>query len=507
MNKIKEIFNWYDKFNNENIVIKTKNNEFDLSLSSKGLPHLLGLHYISKNNKLRGYRLYNQVKNKTDEEIFSLIKEKNPDKLFNVKERIENFKYFMENLEKATLYEQSNENSKIKSEFLMVKVEENKYLHLGVARDREYEDYLETFIVRKDDEYFKKSNIKEPVLSIEKYVGNKLVPFSFNEIKNEMLKDIEYGLSDELNNKLIEEVDFEKLPSFYFENFKFYPVKDLTEEENSTLLTYANYDNLNYDFLIRDKNISNLEYFKDKLNKNANDILEAFYREVPDEFKNYELFYCNETRNLYIPSFNGLRKYTKYKDESLLKELTNSFSNLEKFKEQKSEINKELFSHIRNLVIDYVNQTYDKKLNLKDFEFLCKNVEKVKLLDENINKHHIVYELDLNKYKSTVFVDGKDVSIKTFNVNGSPNGVKTEIERDLNSLREEFNKFKNQNTDIIINGISVNEYINKNYKTNSILDLDTDNDGIIGRFDVNDMDNSIKTISDIEIREEKGKRR
>lgn len=453
-NNIKEIFNWYDKFNNENIVIKTKNNEFDLVLTSKGLAHLLGLHYISKNNKLRGYRLYSQVKNKTDEEIFSLIKDKNPDKLNNIKLRVENFKYFMKNLEKATLYEQSNKNSKIKSKFLMVKGEENKYLHLAVARDREYEDYLETFIVRKDNEYFKNSSIKEPVLSIEKYIDDKLVPFSFDERKNEMLKDIKYGLNDKLNNKLIEEVDFEKLPSFYFENFKFYPVKDLTEEESSTLLNYANYDSLNYTFLIKDKNISNMKYFKNKLDKNPDDILEDFYKKVPNEFKNYELFYCNETRNLYIPSFNGLRKYTKYQDITLFKELTNSFSTLEKFKEQKNNINRE------------------------------------------------VYELDLK----TLFVDGKDVSIKTFNVNEIPNGVKNEIEKDLYSLREEFNKFKNKNLDIIINGISVNE-LKKNYKINSVLDMDTDNDGIIGRFDVNDMDNSIKTISDIEIREQKGKRR
>ena len=203
MNKIKEILDWYNQFNNTDIVIKTKTKEFNFEIRNKYLPHLLGLQYSSI-NKLRGVRLYSFVYNKTEKELYNLIKINNENRLEDVKLRINNFKYFMENLDKAIIYEKTNETTKTKSNFLMVKTEKNKYLQLGVVKNDDLTDYLETFFVRKDNLYFKNSNLSEKVESIEKYdmLKNKFVPFSFDEIKNEMLNSVEYGLNENENIKL-----------------------------------------------------------------------------------------------------------------------------------------------------------------------------------------------------------------------------------------------------------------------------------------------------------------
>ncbi|MBF0715347.1 PBECR4 domain-containing protein [Gemelliphila palaticanis] len=182
MNKIKEILEWYKQFNKSDIVIKTTNNEFGLEISNKSLPHLLGMQYATKNS-LRGYRLYEFISNKTDEEIYNLIRENNSEMLNSIKERVNSFKYFMENLDEAILVEQTHPNTKIKSDHLLVKGNNGNYLQIGIARDREDTDYFETYIVRNDDIYFKDSNIKEKVISIEKYVDDELVPFSFDKKK------------------------------------------------------------------------------------------------------------------------------------------------------------------------------------------------------------------------------------------------------------------------------------------------------------------------------------
>ena len=200
--KIKNILSWYNKYNKLDVIISTHNNKFELELSSKQISHLIGVHYtLNKDNKITGKQLYNYIKNKSDEQIYSLIKKNNPRELNDVKERINNFKYFMENLESATLYEQTHKNTKIKSIFLLVKKEDNSYLQLGIAKNRNYTDYLETFLVRKDNNYIKNSKIKEKVISIETYnEQDELIPFSFNEEKNKKLLE-EYYKNKNNQNK------------------------------------------------------------------------------------------------------------------------------------------------------------------------------------------------------------------------------------------------------------------------------------------------------------------
>lgn len=188
--EIRDILKWYNQFDNIDIVIKTESKEFNVYIRNSSLPHLLGLQYINDSDTrelYRGRKLLNLVNNKSDEYIFNLILKNNKSQFINVKNRIKYFRYFMENLEKATLYEQSMSNSKLKSDFLLVEIERNKYLQLAVATERQDADYFETFLVRNDDKYIDKSCIKEKIISIERYKGDELIPFSFDNVKNRKL--------------------------------------------------------------------------------------------------------------------------------------------------------------------------------------------------------------------------------------------------------------------------------------------------------------------------------
>lgn len=185
---IQHIMDWYRQFNKSDILIKSKTHEFEIGINDRQLPHLLGLHYVSR-SYLRGSKLYNHVKRLSDEEIFKRIEENHPDKLNMVKDRVQYFRYFMENLENAYLYEQSHSGSKIKSDFLLVDMEDGSYLHLGIGNNG-LEDYLETFIVHHDDTYVKESQIKEQVEGLYRLDELMIpVPFSFDLEKNRILEE------------------------------------------------------------------------------------------------------------------------------------------------------------------------------------------------------------------------------------------------------------------------------------------------------------------------------
>ncbi|MFA9492324.1 PBECR4 domain-containing protein [Streptococcus sp. E17BB] len=187
-NHIQKIFDWYKQFNKSDILIKSKSLEFEIGLNEKQLPHLLGLHYISKEH-LRGSKLYSRIRRLSDEEIFSRIQENNPSKITMVKDRVKNFRFFMENLENAYAYEQTHPETKITSDYLLVDTQDGNYLQLGIANNG-IEDYLETFIVRKDDSYFKDSQIKEQVEGLYRLDESMIpVPFSFDLEKNRVLEE------------------------------------------------------------------------------------------------------------------------------------------------------------------------------------------------------------------------------------------------------------------------------------------------------------------------------
>lgn len=183
---IQKILKWYKQYDNMDIVIKTASKEFNININQNSLPHLLGLHYITK-EKMPGKALLNMLRGKRDEEIYNSIIKNNSYQYINVVNRVQQFEGFMKNLENAELYNQAHNNSKIKSEYLFVKLDNGQYVHLGIGRDRADTDYFETFIVGANDNYIKNSTFKEKVETIERYENAELIPFSFDENKNNQL--------------------------------------------------------------------------------------------------------------------------------------------------------------------------------------------------------------------------------------------------------------------------------------------------------------------------------
>ncbi len=212
---IKKIMYEWKKISNSGLLIETLNNTFEIQVEKHSLPHLLGLHYMNSDTEsLKGIRLFNKIlrDNLTDEQIYSMVKENNPEQLSNVKRRVKYFQEFMYNLDKASVVEMTNPKTKIKSHHLILQSMDNKYLQLGIAKG-EAIDYFETFLISADDFYFKESSIKERVTGIYKYDENyELVPFSFDPVKAGYLEyeykknkyNAEECVKDDINNTQID---------------------------------------------------------------------------------------------------------------------------------------------------------------------------------------------------------------------------------------------------------------------------------------------------------------
>lgn len=194
--KIQNIIDWWDKFNDITMLISTKNKQIEINIVRNKLPHLLGLHYVNKDVKnYLGMKIRNFCYKKSDEEIFQLVKENHPEKLAHVKARVNTFQAFMKNLEKAYLVENTHPKSQISSQHFFIEKERksNEYYHLGLLTingSSELQDFgvinkkeLSTYIVENNDSYFRKTKIMEKVKKIERYKGDELVPFFFDEKK------------------------------------------------------------------------------------------------------------------------------------------------------------------------------------------------------------------------------------------------------------------------------------------------------------------------------------
>ncbi|MFM1524832.1 MULTISPECIES: PBECR4 domain-containing protein [Helcococcus] len=285
MYKIHSIIKWWENFDNSNITIKTESNEFNIKIFNDMLPHLLGMQYTQKNTKyLKGARLYSFIKNRSDEELLGLISKNHPNKMNNIIDRIENFQYFMENIENSILYNQTHSKSTIKSNFLLVKTKENTYLQMGIAQSELYIDYFETFIVEKNDQYFKKSTLNEKVISIERWDNDKFVPFSFKDF-----------VQNEQNRK-------EKIMNNTFDKEKW-----KKEKENKVKELEIKINNLIKDFKHNKEDI--VEFIKFSLK----------FRNY--SYKNTMLIYSQNKSANYIASFNKISKmgYSIKKGEKAIK--------------------------------------------------------------------------------------------------------------------------------------------------------------------------------------------
>lgn len=204
--KVQEILNWYKKFENIDIKIQGNTKEFDIEIRDKYLPHLLGLQYINSNDSnIRGKRLYSYIKdnNLSDQEILSRVEQNyGSGKRRDIYNRIETFPDFLKNLEEGIIVEKTLD-TKMNVNYLIIQNKDDEFYHLGVLsgsngalfiefeniEDKREKDFLKTYFVEANKDYFKNTTIVEQIKSIERYdeKEKEYMPFSFDDEKNKNL--------------------------------------------------------------------------------------------------------------------------------------------------------------------------------------------------------------------------------------------------------------------------------------------------------------------------------
>ena len=194
-----------EKYNEVNLLIQSETKDFDITFANKYNPHLLGLSYITERKDMNGMKLYNYIfeNNLSDQEILNRIK-KSHGKVMkeNVVNRIKTFPNFLRNLENGVIVEKTLA-TKMNVNYLIIQNKDNNFYHLGILcgsngtlltdfesiENKREKDFLKTYFVEPNNEYFKNSNIVELVRSIERYDEKEkiYVPFSFDEEKNKKL--------------------------------------------------------------------------------------------------------------------------------------------------------------------------------------------------------------------------------------------------------------------------------------------------------------------------------
>ena len=314
MNEIKNIIKWFEEFDNKNIKIIGIDNEFQIKLNINALPHLLGLHYINKNyRKISGRDLLSYLKRAevSDDEVFKKIEINNKNQFMRVQARINNFVPFLKNLQNSTIFEMTNKNTNIKSNFLGVDLDNSNYRMLGIV-STPYDNYLETFLIQDNDLYFRNSKIEDPVISITEILEDgKEKLFSFDEGRQLKLDKISQSLSIEEHRNLVKATNLDKRENYFmYDGFKYYPVRPWNSEEKEMSLSEIS------KYLFTDGLFDN-EYNSDRVDE--------FYAQVPDDYKECDLFYNDTTQNLYFISEKGLQGYSKYQGADLIKELKRCF--------------------------------------------------------------------------------------------------------------------------------------------------------------------------------------
>ena len=222
--RVQEIFNWYKKFENTELRIKGTTKEFDIEIRDKYLPHLLGLQYINDvNSNIKGKRLYSYVKdnNLSDQEILDRIEQNyGPGKREDISNRIETFPDFLKNLENGIIVEKTL-STKMNVNYLIIQNKDDEFYHLGILsgsngallvefeniEDKREKDFLKTYFVEANKDYFKDTSIVEQIKSIERYdeKEKEYMPFSFDDEKNKSLLKEYYSKKKEKAKEFLEE--------------------------------------------------------------------------------------------------------------------------------------------------------------------------------------------------------------------------------------------------------------------------------------------------------------
>lgn len=206
---IYNILKYYEENFNNKITIKFEDNtNIDFYFDRRKLAHLMGLHYCNKkqNNadNIADYILKNKI---IDKEILFKVKNNNLKFLKAVKNRNDFIEEFLNTLENGylTLINKSI-NSDIKSVNFIVETKDKKFLEMGLGIDNSEQYYIETFLVRNNDNNIDYS-IHKNIESIYIIKDNEYIPFSFDKEKNKKLIEEFYKDSKNFNYKKILEKD------------------------------------------------------------------------------------------------------------------------------------------------------------------------------------------------------------------------------------------------------------------------------------------------------------
>ncbi len=247
--KVLEIIEKFKKYHDKSIKIIGEKKEFNINFNIKGVPHLLGLQYMnkSKNNSAFGAneRFKFCLKNKIDDaQIINKIEENfGKVQAENVKNRINTFGYFMDNLEHGFIVNKTLDSNMTVSH-LIIQDKNNEIMHLGILsgnnggfledfEDEKTKDILKSYFVEDNMDYFIKSKIIEEIKDIRIYdeILEDFLPLSFNEEKNKNLiekffNDKEhFNYKESLNNIKDEKIEKKK-------NIKIPKKKKSKESEN-----------------------------------------------------------------------------------------------------------------------------------------------------------------------------------------------------------------------------------------------------------------------------------
>jgi len=305
-NEIQEIIKWWGAHSQKIINIESKNHSFDLKILKTRLPHLLGLHYMKEEpEKVTGIELMKEIYNKNlkNKDIFKSIKENQNDFiLFKVKNRVFNFKNFMENLENAEIVKNTSQNMPEIKHFIILPHKNNKYFMLGVGNNGK-EDYVGTFIL-DNDRYFKGSKI-EKIEKIYRYKNSKSkdkIAFSFDNEKLESernkilkkvrqdgweLKKLDIGYSND--KKIVTEAVKQDGMVLSIVNSNFQKDKETVlnaVKNNGLALKFASKDIKSNKETVMEavkQNLSALQYAGDKL-KNDKEFITQIIEKNPNEF-------------------------------------------------------------------------------------------------------------------------------------------------------------------------------------------------------------------------------
>ena len=204
-----------EKYNEMNLLIQSETKDFDIIFANKYNPHLLGLSYITERKDMNGIKLYNYIfdNNLSDQEILNRVEQNyGPGKRKDISNRIETFPEFLKNLEEGIIVEKTLD-TKMNVNYLIIQNKDDEFYHLGILsgsngallvefeniEDKREKDFLKTYFVEPNKEYFKGTDIAEPIKSIERYDEKEkiYVPFSFDKEKNEKLLKEFYSEKEE----------------------------------------------------------------------------------------------------------------------------------------------------------------------------------------------------------------------------------------------------------------------------------------------------------------------